>query len=414
MSPASSSQNLPSAQILAGSEKAATMAISVFQSASIPWQLHKSLDELLKTVEDTPGVLVFLAESLDPTSVVKLSRKLSHQPHWSDVPIIVSTPNYGLSEADEKEILQALHNVTILPEPLPAVTLASVVRNALTARRKQFEIRDLLLRERMVREAAEQSSRLKDEFLATLSHELRTPLNAIVGYSELLPLEMPHSPAFFEAIEQIARNARVQSQLINDILDISKIITGKLELNIEPVKLDQLLRDVTSGFRCAAKAKSLRLHLDLGEGTMSSHPKLLADPLRMRQIIWNLLSNAIKFTPEHGHIWVTLREENKHIRLTLSDSGKGIEAEFLPYVFDLFRQQEAGFNRSFGGLGLGLSIVRHLVEAHGGEVFAESRGRGQGASFTLILPSFQAETNFPLPYERPSRSDESSAGFVIS
>lgn len=256
-----------------------------------------------------------------------------------------------------------------------------------------------------MRQTAEQSSRLKDEFLATLSHELRTPLNAIVGYAELLPLETPQSAAFFEAIEQISRNARVQSQLINDILDISKIITGKLELRVEPVQLKHLVHDVIIGFRCAAKAKSLRLNADLGD----DRALLLADPSRMRQIIWNLLSNAIKFTPEHGNIWITLREENAHVRLTLKDSGKGIENEFLPYVFDLFRQQEGGFNRSFGGLGLGLSIVRHLVEAHGGEVLAESRGRGLGASFTLILPTMQQDTSSSFVYDSHPRADENSA-----
>ncbi len=411
MTQGSGSASALSVQILASSTETATDAVKILREAALPYQIFEKSEDLLQALEASPGVLLFVENVLDEDLLKKLRVRLANQAAWSDIPVIVTRKIFA-SESTKPtpcQILTALNNVTILEGSLTFITLLSVVRTALAARKKQLEIRNLIERERAIRQTVEQTSRIKDEFLATLSHELQTPLNAIVGYSELLPLEDPNSPAFSEAIEQINRNAHIQSQLINDILDLSNIITGKLGLRVEPVCIKELVNDVIRGFRCAAKAKSLCLHVDLDEAKSI----LLADASRLRQVIWNLFSNAIKFTPEHGHIWISLREEDEHQRLTISDTGKGIEHEFLPFVFDLFRQQEAGFNRTFGGLGLGLSIVRHLVEAHGGEVHAQSRGRGEGASFTIVLPVLHKESSAPLLYESLQKSDDHDAGFTL-
>ncbi|HVR95847.1 MAG TPA: response regulator [Thermoanaerobaculia bacterium] len=238
-------------------------------------------------------------------------------------------------------------------------------------------------RERDARRQAEEANRLKDEFLATLSHELRTPLNAILGWSQMLRTGKLDLATTQRALETIERNARAQSQLIADILDVSRIITGKLRLQLGPIDLPQIVESVLDSIRPAADAKSIRLSVAL---------EPLAAPVqgdadRLQQVVWNLLSNAIKFTPRDGQVDIQLRQAGSDtLELRVSDTGIGIPIYFLPYVFDRFRQAESNTTRSHGGLGLGLSIVRHLVEQHGGTVHVESAGEGQGAAFLVRLP----------------------------
>ncbi|HXG67219.1 MAG TPA: PAS domain S-box protein [Blastocatellia bacterium] len=241
---------------------------------------------------------------------------------------------------------------------------------------------ELLVREQAARADAEAASRIKDEFLATISHELRTPLNAIMGWAEMLRrgrLDAPTSTRAFEAIE---RNARSQAQLIEDLLDVSRIITGKLRLNVQPVELAAVIDAAVDVIRPAADAKGVRLQvaLDPLAGPVSG------DPDRLQQVVWNLLSNAVKFTPKGGRVQVRLERVNSQAEITVSDTGEGIRPEFLPYVFDRFRQADSSYTRKYGGLGLGLAIVRHLVELHGGTVAAHSGGAGQGATFKVRLP----------------------------
>ncbi len=235
--------------------------------------------------------------------------------------------------------------------------------------------------ERLYREAQE-SSRLKDEFLATVSHELRTPLTAILGWAHMLRTGQLGDDSILKAIETIERNARSQSQLIDDLLDVSRIITGKLRIDVRPVDPNSFMESAIEALRPAAEAKEVRVQriMDTGVVTVSG------DPIRLQQVVWNLLSNAIKFTPKGGRVQVRLERVNSHIEISVSDSGAGIAPEFLPYVFDRFRQADQRTTRQHGGLGLGLAIVRHLVELHGGNVRAESPGQGQGATFTVLLP----------------------------
>jgi signal transduction histidine kinase/ActR/RegA family two-component response regulator len=240
----------------------------------------------------------------------------------------------------------------------------------------------LLQSERHARSAAEHASAMKDEFLATLSHELRTPLAAILGWAQLLRLGTCSESEVRQGLETIERNARMQTQLIEDLLDMSRITSGKLRLDIQAVDPPQFVEAAIEAVRPAAEAKSIRLHrlLDPSAGPVSG------DPNRLQQVVWNLLSNAIKFTPKGGKVQVLLERVDSHIEISVADTGVGIEPQFLPYVFDRFRQADASTTRMFGGLGLGLSIVKQLVDMHGGTVAVQSAGAHRGTTFTVALP----------------------------
>ena len=240
----------------------------------------------------------------------------------------------------------------------------------------------LLVREQELRRQAEDANRMKDEFLATLSHELRTPLNAMLGWAQVLRLGKIDEAAAARALETIERNARVQAQLIADLLDVSRIITGKLRLDVQAVELPRIIEAALDSVRPGADAKGI--HLDVRLDPLSS--PVMGDADRLQQVVWNLLSNAIKFTPQSGLVEVRLRLDGGSAEIRVRDTGAGIRPDFLPYVFDRFRQAESTITRSHGGLGLGLSIVRHLVELHGGSVAVLSEGEGTGAEFTVRLP----------------------------
>ena len=240
----------------------------------------------------------------------------------------------------------------------------------------------LLTSERAARERAETASRAKDEFVAMISHEIRSPLNAILGWVQTLR-QMPVDPnATDRALESIERNARAQVQLLGDLLDISRAITGKLHLDRVPVDVQLSLEAALESIRPAAEAKliTIDVHRD-PRGAL-----VTGDADRLQQILWNLLSNAVKFTPKHGHVMVRMERLDSHLEIAVTDSGIGISADFLPYVFDRFAQADSTSTRKHGGLGLGLAIVRHLVELHGGSIAADSAGEGCGATFTVKLP----------------------------
>jgi len=250
-------------------------------------------------------------------------------------------------------------------------------RRAFDAEREQ-----LLLNERAARADAERANQLKDEFLATLSHELRTPLNAIVGWAQILKSTEAKPEDYREGIEAIERNAKAQTELISDLLDVSRIISGKMRLELQPVDPVSLIRSAVEGFSATAIAKGIVVDQDLDPrvGTIR------ADPGRLQQVIWNLGHNAVKFTPAGGEITVRMRRIENEIEITVSDTGQGINPAFLPHIFERFRQEDGTTRRNHGGLGLGLAIVKHLVEMHGGRINAASEGEGKGAAFTVYLP----------------------------
>ncbi len=244
---------------------------------------------------------------------------------------------------------------------------------------KQAEV---LAREQAARTQAELANRTKDEFLATLSHELRTPLTAMLGWTWMLRSTDLDQQTRAQALETIERNVRAQAQLIEDLLDVSRIITGKLRLEVRPAELIPVIESALDTVRPAAEAKEIQLQVELDPA--ASH--VLCDPARIQQVAWNLLSNAIKFTPKQGRVRVRLERVESHVEISVKDTGPGINPEFLPYVFDRFRQADSSTTRMHGGLGIGLAIVRHLVELHGGAARVESAGDGQGSTFTVALP----------------------------
>src|SRR3954469_13417630 len=229
---------------------------------------------------------------------------------------------------------------------------------------------------------AQEANRAKDEFLMTLSHELRTPMTAILGWSRMLPSMSPNDPMFHEAVVSIAGGAQLQARLIDDILDVSRIVSGKLRLAPETIEIARVIMNAAEAVNATAQAKDITVTLSLAP-TLGV---IIADPTRIQQVIWNLLNNAVKFTTRGGRVDVSARRTASHVAVSVTDSGEGIDPQFLPHIFEPFRQAESPQTRVHGGLGLGLSIVRYIAEAHGGTVSAESRGRGKGSTFTVMLP----------------------------
>jgi signal transduction histidine kinase/ActR/RegA family two-component response regulator len=295
-----------------------------------------------------------------------------------------------------RSMSQGITSATTAAEALakgeyPCISSSSIQELALLGKALEFSAELLLQRERerdenlrqseAARAEAEAANRLKDEFLITVSHELRTPLNGILGWAQLLRAGKLNQEKADMAITTIERNAKAQAQLVDDLLDVSRMITGKLHLELRLLNLASLIMSGVDSVRHAAEVKNIELH------TYLAHVEpILGDQNRLQQIAWNLLSNAVKFTPEGGRVEVHLRQIGSIVELVVRDTGVGIKPEFLPYVFERFRQADGSTTRKFGGLGLGLAIVRHLVELHGGTVQVDSQGEGKGATFTVKLP----------------------------
>ncbi|HEX7316835.1 MAG TPA: PAS domain S-box protein [Pyrinomonadaceae bacterium] len=267
----------------------------------------------------------------------------------------------------------------------------TVIEDVTERKRAEAERDQMLKREKTLRAEAEKANRLKDEFLATVSHELRTPLTAILGWAHMLEVGDIEEKTARHAVAVIRRNALQQKQIVEDILDVSRIITGKLKLESERVELTPVVQAALDTIAPAAEAKGLRLR-----SVLDPEAAVTGDASRMQQVIWNLLANAVKFTPTGGEVRASVERLLTHVRIEVSDTGQGIQPEFLPFAFDRFRQEDMGTTRQHGGLGLGLSIVRHLVEAHGGSVRAYSAGEGQGSTFTVDLP-LPVEAEPPAP-----------------
>jgi signal transduction histidine kinase/CheY-like chemotaxis protein len=394
--------------ILAPTGRDAGMTAQFLNEANLHAQVCGSIEEMCREILAGCGLAFLTGEALTTEALRCLVEVLAQQPTWSDVPLIVLTSGGAETpaNADTLNTLGELGNVTLIERPVRATTLLSAIKAALRARRRQYDVRShlerearaateregLLVSEQSARSEAEAANRLKDEFLATVSHELRTPLTAVLGWIHILRGGKLDGEAATHALEIIERNAHSQNQLIEDLLDVSRIITGKLRLDVRPVDPAAIIEAAIEAVVPAAEAKEIRLQKLLDTAVSS----ISGDPARLQQVIWNLLSNAIKFTPRGGRVQVRLERINSHIEISVSDSGEGIKEEFLPYVFDRFRQADGTSARRFGGLGLGLAIVRHLTELHGGTVQALSAGDGTGAVFTVrlpLLPIYRRETD---------------------
>jgi signal transduction histidine kinase len=324
--------------------------------------------------------LVVLDINLPDADGFDICRQLRSQPETARMSIVHLSATF-VGEMDKVEGLNAGAD-GYLTHPVEPPVLIATVKAFLRARSAESERERLLESERAARADAERANRLKDDFLATLSHELRTPLNAILGWSDVL-IRQPREADFTQGLQAIERNARLQAQLISDLLDVSRITSGKLRLELELVDLSSVLDSALLVVSSAAEVKETRIQR---VGEMADAGMVLADSSRLQQVIWNLLSNAIKFTPKGGVVQVGVQRVGSQVQLQVSDNGRGIEADFLPHIFERFRQSDTGTTRSSSGLGLGLAIVKNLVEMHGGSVSAQSDGKNQGSTFTVLLP----------------------------
>ena len=378
---------------------------SLLAAEGLDCTICENLYQLVAELGSGVGAILLTEDAFAAEGLDELLARLAMQPPWSDIPVVVLMRGDRSSPVAAR-VLGSLRNVTLLERPAPTRSVISAVQAAVRGRERQYQIcaqiedrERLLANERAARADAEHAGRLKDQFLATVSHELRTPLNAILGWSQILRSHNRGDEELDEGLSVIERNARVQAQLIEDLLDMSRIISGKLRLDVQQVDVADITNAAIESVRPAADAREIRLQKVLD----SQVGPVRGDPARLQQVVWNLLTNAIKFTPKGGKVQVALQLVNSHVEISVTDTGMGIKSEFLPYVFERFRQADATTTRRHGGLGLGLAIVKNLVELHGGTVRAISRGEGAGATFIVELPLMVMHEN-DSRRENPRRS----------
>jgi signal transduction histidine kinase/CheY-like chemotaxis protein len=387
--------------VLAPTARDGEITRALLTQAGVACTVCADVPALARAVGEGAGAVLTTEEALAARGVEELLAVIGRQPGWSELPVVVLTRG-GAESLLSSRVLRGMGNVTLLDRPAPMRSVLSAVQAAVRGRLRQYQIRDQMEAVRLSEAAAhaarldaERANRLKDEFLATLSHELRTPLNAILGWAQVLRQPGADAEEVASGMEVIERNARLQAQLIEDLLDMSRIISGKIRLDLHPLDPAAVVDAAMETVRPAAAAKSIRLvkatETDVGGGT------LRGDAARLQQVLWNLISNAVKFTPPGGSVTVTVRRDHDAVEFEVADTGEGIRAEFLPHLFERFRQADASTGRRHGGLGLGLAIAKQLVELHGGSVRAASDGEGAGATFTVRLPTHRV----PQPPEAP-------------
>ena len=368
--------------------KDAPLTLDVLRRTDLNGQVCQTAHGLCVEFQRGAAVIMLTEEALEDPGIGELMDCLRSQPAWSDIPVLL------FADAERSEIylrtlrlLEGLRNVVLLERPIRLGAALSLIRSAMRGRERQYELRDLLMAFASAREDAETANRVKDEFLATLSHELRTPLNAILGWTTMLRDGNVQPKHVMRALDTIHRNATAQVQIVNDLLDISRIVRGNVQLSPRLISLGPLLTLAVESITPAAEAKGVSMTTSLA----SAPAFVWADHDRMQQVFWNLLSNAVKFTPSGGQVEVRMQVRASEVRVDVADTGSGINRAFLPHVFERFRQADGSSTRTHGGLGLGLSIGRHLVELHGGRMTADSAGEGQGSTFSVYLPLREAE-----------------------
>ncbi len=336
--------------------------------------------EALRAVLEQAPRLVLLHVDLPDVNGWEICRRIKAAPETASVLVLQVSATY-VSEADTVHALEGSADAC-LTEPIEPPVLVATVKALLRARQAEDALRAVLAREQTIRAAAEAANRTKDEFLATLSHELRSPLGAILTWVTLLRSGRLTETKQTRALEAIERNARLQVKLIEDLLDVSRIISGKLRIEVSLVELAPIVEAAIENIRPAADAKEIRVDATVGPDI----GRISGDATRLQQVVWNLLSNAVKFTPKSGQVTVTVRRARSAAEIRVSDSGKGIDPAVLPHIFERFHQADSSSTRTESGLGLGLAIVRHIVEMHGGTVEASSAGLGKGSTFVVMLP----------------------------
>jgi signal transduction histidine kinase len=374
--------------VLAPFGQDAPMAAHVLARAGIVASACADLPDLCAEFRKGAGALLIAYEALADDAVARLASVLEEQPAWSDIPLFVFMPATASAIQRVNGSLDPLGNVTLVERPVRINVLLSSLKSALRARRRQYLVRTLM-------EELRQSNQAKDAFVAAVSHELRTPLNAILGWTGTLKRAGDPARAA-TAVEVIERNGHVLSQLVEDLLDVARIATGGFRLTRTSVDMRTVVTAATDAVRPTAEAKNVRLRVSV-PAESSEETLVRGDSIRLQQVVWNLLWNAVKFTGDGGAVQLDLRTGQRAtgddhagdstIAIVISDTGAGIAPELLPHVFEPFRQGTATDGSRRSGLGLGLAIVRHLVELHGGSVVAHSDGLGRGATFTVRLPA---------------------------
>jgi two-component system, sensor histidine kinase len=336
--------------------------------------------EALRLLETNPPQLAVLDVQLPDMNGIALCAQIKNHPHTRGIPVVQVSATF-VTERDREVGLEGGAEI-YLTEPLEPHELVTAVRVLLRLRHTEREREVAFQCEHQARLQAEEATRLKDEFLANLSHELRTPMNTITGWTHLLRTGKLDATQGARALESIERAARAQAQLIEDLLDISRIVSGKLHLALQSIELRQMIETAVESQRPIAQAKGVGLSVKPSGETLM----VFGDAGRLQQVLLNLLSNAVKFTPSGGQVELAVERNGDRVRARVTDSGEGIAPEFLPYVFERFRQADAGGPRKQMGLGLGLAITKHIVELHGGTITASSEGKGQGSTFIVELP----------------------------
>jgi signal transduction histidine kinase/CheY-like chemotaxis protein len=363
--------------VLAPTGQDAPLACEVFTKAGLPADISADVEDLCRQIEAGAGAALLTEEALPPAALDRLVETLGRQPPWSDFPLVVFSNRGELGQAGPRplHILESLRNVTFLERPIRFLTLLSVMRAALDSRRRQYEVRDLLLR-------LEDGVHQRDEFLAMLGHELRNPLGAIRNALLILNRIGSKDPSAASTCTLIDRQVRHLTHLVDDLLDVSRVTSGKIVLQRRPLDLNELARRCVQALEASIQEQKHFLTL------ATAHEPVLVegDVVRLDQVITNLLTNAIKYTPPGGRIEVSVSREDSKGVVHVRDSGIGIAPEVIQHIFELFNQAPATLARSQGGLGIGLTVVRRLVEMHGGSIHANSPGLGKGTEFTVRLP----------------------------
>jgi signal transduction histidine kinase len=350
-------------------------------------QIAGGLAALARELEAGAGVVLLASEAFEDTDALAVLREvLDRQASWSEIPILILGGSVDGSSFPLTGLLGSSAQLVLLERPLGIATFLSATEAALRSRRRQYQVERLLdelaASAVEIARAAEEATRAKDEFLATLGHELRSPMTAIRGWIEMLKAGDLGPDDAAMALSMIESSTKVQAHIVEDLMDVSKIIAGKIMIAPALVELTPLVRNVVATFLPAAAQHDIGLTVDVPSEPLYAW----ADDSRFQQVGWNLISNAIKFTPAGGSVHVSLVRDGNLAVMRVRDNGEGMSAELLPHVFERYRQAEGGTAKAHGGLGLGLAIVRHLVESHGGTIEAFSEGLGKGSEFVVSLP----------------------------
>jgi len=390
--------------ILTPTGKDAVLTKGLLDEVSIESFVCPGVDSIEQAMEQGAGCLLVAEEAIAHRGLQSLSAALDAQPPWSDLPVLLLT-RYGANSATVVQAMQILSNVTLLERPVRPATLLSVIRTALKARARQYQVRAHLLEQDRVEEALREADRRKDEFLATLAHELRNPLAPIRNGMHILRLTGGGDPAATQVCEMMERQVAQLVRLVDDLMEVSRITRGKVELRAEPVDLAAVIRSAVESSRPLIEAAGHQLAISL-----PAEPLILnGDPVRLSQVFANLLNNAAKYMNEGGQIWLAARREGGSVLISVRDTGIGIAADMLPHIFKMFTQVDRSKRQAQGGLGIGLTLVKTLVEMHGGQIEAHSAGNDQGSEFVIRLPlsdeSAQSAANMPeavlgLPHHR--------------